>query len=473
MAIAEAGVPTGLTFPSERTYATQLVRAVGAVSTDAATITSATSHDPGASVLSLPVASHVRSLQAVLEKASGMPLGELLEVAGSVASLVTASTAGAIVRAVADVIVDAVQLASSVAEMAGASVTATPVLGQMLGAITALVSEVLDSQARYAGYQRQCEDRLAQQLDLWCGWMVEFSAPKPTGRQASVEPTDLFRQLAYTWLLKRRGANGALVYPANVSTLYLGLCGGEAESLSLWSRASYRAFCERHDIPLIPQHVQRRMWSLIRALMAGARDPRSKGGPVRIDKPDGGRALMPILQDLCNQQRHRGALGRPLLIETVRHAMQWTDQYIECPDLPSGEIGAGGLPAAGGTCASRVERSLVDGFVEGLRQYDTELRWAFVGPDGQWTTEKSTLGQRIAANASRSKIDLTQIFGDRWMQQTWWQTWRYEPGKSAPVWSGWFYGTSSTAQQLARALAAASALGLRFEVRSQSGAAVT
>jgi len=59
------------------------------------------------------------------------------------------------------------------------------------------------------------------------------------------------------------------------------------------------------------------------------------------------------------------------------------------------------------------------------------------------------------------------------MQETWWQTWRYEPGRQQPVWSGWFYGTQATAQQLARALAAASALGLRFEVRSQSGAAVS
>ena len=443
-------VPAGFQFPSEGAYATTMVRAVASLSAD-----SIAGGDYQTHLLTPPVAAQVRALSATLEHASGLSLGQLAGAASSVAALASATSPAEIVRAVSGLVMGTLSMAASVLRTAGVSINTVPVLGQLIGALTLFISEVLASQARYKSYGDECQQRAVTNRDRFCAQLVASSMPKPTGEPAALnpsglEPSDLFRPLAYQWL------SGGRNYPANLSSIYLGTCGGEAGRLSLWTPERYRAVCKGLSVPPIKQTTQRKMWALVRALMSGARDPRPFGADVLV-KSDGGRALLPILQDLINGERQRGTLPRRMLQAMSDRALEWTDYYIRCPELPAGEIGAGAMPTGGASC--RGERiDLVGPFIAGLDQFDRAMRRAFLR-GGVWTHEPAVDPRLVLAAKFRGVLVIPK---------EWYQTWVVVG--EVRSWNGWLYSDPQTAGQLARALEPAGVI--RFEVLDQDGLAI-
>lgn len=173
-------------------------------------------------------------------------------------------------------------------------------------------------------------------------------------------------------------------YPAGAPALFLGLCGAvptfpgpythvaPRDFALFWARDEYELFsrtiggCEP-----IPERVQARMWELVRALMLGARDPRAD--PHKIGRnPDGGRALYPVLQDIVNNERHRGHITPELLRGIQNRALYHTRRFEFCGVTFAGTR----LATKWTSCFEPTERPRIDlagPFWTAMDEYDARL----------------------------------------------------------------------------------------------------
>lgn len=419
-------VPSGFAFASESQYAASLLQGVSSVAEDAWS----TYADGG--LFTPPIAAQVGTIVATWEETTGISIGQLAELAGNVVALANADVPSEVVQATSDLVYGLVDIGISVAQAAGVAVEALdaiPLLGDLIGLMTLFMVEVLKSSERYDAAQAQCQQRASLERDQFCRDLMRRSIPRSTGYRettgVTLDPTDLFRPLAYQWwrsgtakLVQQPGTfygqapKWQLVkpepeYPANAASLYLALCGGEAQDFSVWNGETYRAACKHLGVPIIPQATQRKMWTLIKALMAGARDPRPQPGKS-IPKPDGGRAVMPILMDLVNNERHRGRITPELLARAQEEVFAWTSKTIKCKDLVKGEIAAGATPHGWGWCADRID--LVTSFWDGLNEYDIALRHNFVKGDA-WT-----IGPARGGGSRRGRAPARITLGSRAVQ---------------------------------------------------------
>lgn len=369
-------VPPGFSFPSSDAYAGALVEGIGGIAGDVWT-----SVDAGG-ILTPPIAAGVGTVAAVFEELTGLGMDELVKLAASAYGLSQATSSAELLAGTYALIEGAVDLGIKAAVAGGAiaanAVQAVPILGQIIGAVMGFIVELMKSEARYDQAQEACMRRAAQDRDAACASLLRTSIPRATGPNG-LDPTDLFRPLAYEWHRRLTSSPSSTAYPANATAMYVGLCGGEAQVLSMWSAEQYLEVCKQTKTPPIPQTTQRKMWGLIRALMMGARNPTPSGGA--IPKPDGGRALFPALQDIVNNERARGRVTPALLQRVAEAALDWTRLSISCKDLVKGEIAAGAVPWGWAWCVDRID--LVTPFWRGLEEYDWRLRWQYA-PDGHW-----------------------------------------------------------------------------------------
>lgn len=178
-------------------------------------------------------------------------------------------------------------------------------------------------------------------------------------------------------------------YPPGAPSLYLGLCGhvptfpgpythvAPRDFALFWDRDEYAQFsrtiggCEP-----IPEEVQRKMWTIVRALMTSVRDPRpaKEGDANAVARPsDGGRALYPVLQDLVNNERHRGRVT-PALLRGIQHRALYHTLRIEFCEVHA-DITA--YATRWSSCflpADNPRTNLVGPFWAGLDEYDNRLK---------------------------------------------------------------------------------------------------
>lgn len=377
--------PPGFKWPTEVDYAQHMVKAVEAVV-------------PEVDQLSAPVATQVRSLKAAIEKKTGLTFSEVTTLANDINALAHASTPQEVITAAFDLMSGTLDVVASVAQAAGAStsaVQAIPLVGQLLGAVCAALQWAFQTQAIAAAKRQACERTLATHMDQWAKEvLLPYSSAIPTGKitptnPSGVDPTDLFRALAYLrqdtgsrdrewshdpkdWrtdfpsyhksdcrstkqapypadcaFFPWEGNN----YPANATTLYLGLAGRfprfappytyvAPADFALWPQNDwqatgpnlygygYLAWCQATGTEPMSAQTQQQIWQLCLALMQGTRDPTPGGKGVL--NPDGGASLMPILQDIVNRERRAGRVTIGLLELIKQRALHWTWQRYGC-----------------------------------------------------------------------------------------------------------------------------------------------
>jgi len=321
-------------------------------------------------IINPPVANLVTGVQTTIESATGMGFGQLVSLADNVYGLANAANTGQFFMALNQLMNGALDLAAEAnAQVAAAveSFQSIPYFGMIMDAMLGFISDVLKSQARYAGATAKCQQRVDQKMNNFCSTLSRQSTPRPTGPKGQT-PADMFRPLAVKY------QQGSRKYPANVSTMYLLLCGEETQGFG---------FPRGHKFPSgvriqIPQDTQRRMWRVIQGLMKQAKNPSITAAFSELSDGDDGYSLMPILQDVVYNEWMAGRLTRNTLNYLSDYALNWTYHYEECPDLTRGEIGAGGKPAGGGSCTSRI--NLAEAFEKSIQTYKNQLRAYYWDP---------------------------------------------------------------------------------------------
>lgn len=345
--------PGGIHWPTDAEYVAELSRALDAIEP----VLTVPVEQGG--VFSPPLQSQASGLVATLEGASGLSVKQLVSLAHSAVALSQATSPPEIVAAVGDLMNGTLAVATDLMKAAGAATDALDAAswaGQAINSVFVLAQLVADSQARYAEYAALCQRRIDEQKNVQCEALADAADPTPTGPVGQLRPADLFRPVGYAL---QRGRP----LPLSVASMFVMLCGGETQGFGPLSRpawqqlvADYRNSSGKTNVG-IAAASQRRMWSLIKGILAAMRPPGASPG-----SGDGGRALMPLLLDIVGNEWFYGT-AKPQASHGIdrgfcellsrRIGGQYYD-YIECPDLSAGEIGAGALPAGAASCAERV-----------------------------------------------------------------------------------------------------------------------
>lgn len=364
--------------------------------------------------LNPPFIDQIVGLKAGMESASGLSLGQLVDLGYDIGNLVNAEAPSQVAMAIGNLVTDAVDIVVSVAEAANVAadvISVVPILGTFIGGVANLIAGVFRTQEQAKIAAIKCQQRAELHMQQFCGELVRIADVSVTEGTAGPQPGDLFRPLVYAW------QNGTPVPPCPAA-MYLGLCGGEAQEMSLFGRSSGN---DTDPLLGIPRDTQRRMWSLIKGIMAASQDPRP-GMPLKAS--DNGRSLMPVLQDIVrnlylagtNPAFSRGK-GYGFNNETLQRVAdkigrQYT-YHIKCPDLDPGGPGAYAPSEGGSSCASFGEKrkgitpGLVSSFVEGITKFENGLvEVGLLGRDKKtWKKPGSTIGDRLAL-VSKSEVVL-------------------------------------------------------------------
>ena len=366
--------PAGYTFPTQADYAVGLVQAVNA----AAPL--ATASDAS---FSPPMRAHVAAVGATIESATGLPLGELAQLAGSVSTLASATDPAVIAAAVRDLVSGTLQVAVASAQAAGAALSgfeAVPVIGQFIDIVAGIVIGIFESQARYAAAEEICQNRWNDWANEYCAKAVNAARPTPTSSKGPT-PADMFRPMAYQ---DQRIARGGSVthLPMSAASVYVVICGNALPT-------SYPSKWRAH-VSGIPLATRRQAWQLIRGIMAAAERPGLQQAPVRVG--DSGRTLYPILQELMRQAWLRGQLTDAQIRVASDIVTGSLGKGDYCPDITESELAAGATPYGYASCKGdpgqrRVD--LADPFVSGLTEFQNMLFDAFKDSKGNWKTTPS------------------------------------------------------------------------------------
>ena len=291
-------------------------------------------------VAQLPVAGAVAGVRTAVEAATGRAISGLLPQDAGVDWGSVASMLGKLGGAALAGGVDNIQFAKAVSHLAGQVLSSIPVLATLASAVLDAIwagIEVSDAQA-----QKACEAFNENFVTNWksnCAALAKRGVPIPTDAgtkhgiegadfEARLNPGDTFRGLAYAY---RKGSQRI---PASPASIYLLLCGPESQGFG-FSRSEYSRL--RKSVGSaggsgVPASTQRRMWLLVKGLMASARPPIGGGFDVHTD---GGRLLMPILQELVRTSFAAGQWNQRWLVELNRViGERWSfsdHSHYDCP----------------------------------------------------------------------------------------------------------------------------------------------
>jgi hypothetical protein len=347
-----------------------------------------------------PVQVSVAGLVGAVESAAGSSIGSLA--VGGVAPGLSANLhalGAALADGAIDLVVDTISQAA--ADVVGEALEVIPVLGGFAKMLFGLVSAGF--QAR--GLVEEALERCVQQkLEAYCKALPQRHSVKVTSG-TSPTPADLFRQCAYAYQF------GDDRLPVTVASMYVLLCGAEAEGFGFGSKAVYdqwlrdRSWSSGGTMPHGPlgnygidPALQRKMWSLIKGIMAAVQNPALGVRPTATDQ---GRTLMPLLQEIVRQQWTRDRLPRPYL-EALSDfvAVRYTRSC-------SGSIpgGAGAPIVRRGSCAGPRRISLVPSLESSLSAWETLLedQW-YNANTGRWTITPA--GMFVKAMGSRGLLSI-------------------------------------------------------------------
>jgi hypothetical protein len=279
-------------------------------------------------LLAPPLQSQVNALVVTMEAVTGAQIDALAAAlgstgaqvgayAGEVANLTYAISVGDVSLTVDAALKLAGDLASDLALETGSALVADiaavlPLLSIAVGAVTFAIDyfEGQLSDEEIAEAVAKTTQEVDRELAQNCP--VQVQVHRPTGTTADgPNPADLFRGLMVAAELGRPP-------PPTLASLYMMLCGAETQGVGMTRRE-----WERFDGPArnrsgatgIDPYTQRRMWSLIKAIMRSARLPEPYGQKEFQIWGDGGSAAMATLSELVRSQFASGALNDAYCVE--------------------------------------------------------------------------------------------------------------------------------------------------------------
>ncbi|MEE8384517.1 MAG: hypothetical protein V3S01_01185, partial [Dehalococcoidia bacterium] len=287
----------GFTYPHPDSRAQALIQGLGELE-PALTAKGGSANDilsPPMRVFSSGIVAGVRSA------AGGLPLGELVNLASSIHSLTAATSTkdiGNSVLGLLDATVTVVTTSLKAAGAAASIVAVIPLVGQLIGAVASGIIHLLGAADRYKKKGKDCQKLVSDEWNAHCQKLASEAVSRAT-TAAGVSPSDLFRPVAVAW------QKGDDRLPLTSASIYVALCGRETQG---FSTINIDQLNDRYKVQGIDQLTQRRMWALIKSIMAGVEKP-TWFDPVGAAPSDQGRATMPILQDIIRKKFDDGAFG--------------------------------------------------------------------------------------------------------------------------------------------------------------------
>lgn len=293
--------PAGFQYPTQETFVAGLTGALGDI-------------DEGwaADNLSKPVAAAVPVVKTAVSAAGNADFAAIASAArsGKLGASEIAAISSALSALVQGALTIAQQLAdtSKAAQSVANAADAIPVIGGIIQWVVDLALGIAGSSALTGQAENAAENELHQQLADMCGdWAA---ADQPYGPGSALTPADIFRKVGFryqTWVTGGRGRAPRL--PLNASSMYVMLCGGETQGFGLdrqrYDQLVAKARARNPKVKGgIPREVQRKMWGLIKGIMANV-EPPIAGPPVG----DQGRMLMAVLQDVSREYYLRATKG--------------------------------------------------------------------------------------------------------------------------------------------------------------------
>lgn len=326
--------------------------------------------------LQLPVSAAVAGLRTTIEANVGKSIGDIMPDELGIDFNKVASMVGNIAGAAVATGIHSKEFAKAIQSVAVGVLDAIPILGGLVQAVLGVMWAGLEEWDRKAAATcAEFSDSFMANWKTHCGSLAKSAIPIPTmggtamgikgaDFQGRVTPADTFRGLAYVF------QKGSQEIPASPASLYLLLCGGEAQGFGL-SRAEYRALKKQNPGTGsgIPVDTQRRMWKLIRALMSAAQPPLSAFKRTS----DQGATIMPILQEL---------------VRTSWVAGHWNESWLK---VLNHKIGQRHRMSAGAhfNCASAVTKVNIDGEADCSGYYRVPVHCTCWGPPYKEYVEKA------------------------------------------------------------------------------------
>ncbi len=386
--------PAGIQWPGDATYVAAIGQALGQLQP----VVNQSIPDGG--ILTPPMQVQAAGLKATVEAATGLQLSSIINLSSNVVALANAADTAGAVAALKDAVAGTLEIATAAMEKLGAAQGAIDTMGAVGSAVNALFvvgGFVADSQAQYLKAAQECQQRVDAEYDAKCQQWVNQASPTSTSMAGVVQPADLFRPVAYAY---QKG--GPL--PLSVASMFVALCGGETQGFGPITRPIWSQLVESRRKQAGKAHIgvsaatQRRMWQLIKGIMAAIRPPTGIAATG-----DGGRALMSLLLDIVANEWAAGT-SQPYLhhgfdyelakLLSNRVGGQYR-KYIECKDLTAGEFGAGAVPAGSTSCGLRVD--LAKPFVQLVSGFHANLRGIFFDSATQsWNVYPAQTSRRPA-----------------------------------------------------------------------------
>ena len=415
--LGEAKVPSTFHFPTDVVYADGVVTAMNEFYSGGM--------DFVTDLVYQPTAISASGIKATIEAAAGFDLNDI--VGRGLSSQVTRPVVGALtglINASLDVAIDTAS--EAIANVVGNAMQTVPVLGVIVRSLfTSFFSMVSGGHA--AGVTQELRACLDQKLRSWCPTLARADQPVITVDGNSATPSDLFRGVAYAY-----ATHGNL--PVSPASLYVGMCGQEAEGL--WP---YWKDAVPTGLPVgIPREVQRKMWKLIRGIMAGVQPVTWDPIPLGSREPDAGRTLMPLLQDIILKEWNKGHINREYLVHLSNQLLSRFKRTCEtckkesssaagctfyantetCKayvDIVSPIVGKPGSPAGWlWVWRNKVEAAFREG---GIWRSSPKWRLAGFGANGRLTLN--------AVDALKVEKDVKTAVAD---EGTWYDTWAEKSG---------------------------------------------
>ena len=340
-------LPGTFRFPSEKDFATYTSSALNDLGFDSEFVRTQL-HVPmqtaaNALIVGVEAAAQrpISQLTRALEGTLGVSAPEVAKLAGAVTSLIFNLVEGRVAVAVGAA-VELTQMAFSMVTkaigttLAQAMADIIPIVGAMISAVIEVVS-IFDS--GWTDEQRAAA--VAEGIRIFEGWSKE-NCPKiaagfnPTGTSASgVSPADIFRA---SYIAAQLGHPP----PPTVASMYVLLCGGETQGVG-FTRAGHDRWLNKARKELGPQigidpWTQRKMWSLIKAIMFSVKNPEVTA--ELTVHGDNGRSAFALLQDITRKQYIAGRWTKQSArsLSRVLGELYPRSQGVDCGPACSGVI---------------------------------------------------------------------------------------------------------------------------------------
>lgn len=382
--------------PTTFTYPTPEVQLAGTIKGIASVLPVASVPIEDNGILSPPVATLVGGIAGTLQDASNIPFGNLTNLAFDLVALGNATNTVQILTAIGDVFNQTVDVVVDTAEALGAAADVAdviPLVGDVVNLVLGFVIAWAKSEAFTEQATEQCEIDATNHFNSYCNALVQQHQPLASSYKGHV-PSDLFRQLAYNRQV------GSRQFPANTSSVYLALCGGQAGDFSVVGEGIYNDMAARSGIGGIPVETRQRMWELIKGLMDNVQRAEF-GVPLSIDS---GRSLMPVLQDIVRTEYNRGTrigsktgINDAFIFELSKACIHWTRGSFPCSSVSRKRFTqrSCGVVYSGPFEDPNPRVDLSEPFLDSVRYFDQAMQ------------EAKTVGQKVASLAKNSAMKVS------------------------------------------------------------------